>query len=58
MSICLIHFSEFGTCLHKGHVTHLNSENTHESKVGEQNSHQQPIDVLQGFRFTIPHLPY
>lgn len=58
MSICLIHFSEFRTSLHKAHVTRLSSGNTHEGKTGEQHSHQQPTDGLQGFRFTILHLPF
>ena len=58
MSICLTHFSEFHTSLHKDHVTQLSSRNTHEGKIGEQHSHQQPIDGLQGFRFTILHLSF
>lgn len=58
MSIYLTHFSEFYTSLHKDHVTQLSSGNTREGKIGEQHSHQQPTDGLQGLRFTILHLPF
>lgn len=58
MTICFTHFSEFRTSLHKDDVTQLSSGNTHEGKMGEQHPHHQPADGLEGFRFTILHLPF